>query len=481
MGLSSWRDILRQVASATLRPDQLGSVFHLLQNAGSEYDVADVVAQLVGRPLVERQIIVLLRAEQARISASGGLHELTTLLRTVGKNGIVTTNWDTLLPRITGYQPLTWPTDAEALASAMRQGEGFVLYLHGNLDNPPLVITRSDCERQAKSFEKSLFRLETVLAVHMLTVIGSSFPDEHLNQLYIAASRIAGQNSRLRVVLMRADDARAFRRTHPSLAIGTTEVTYADYAGFLDALRDVASRCDTSARIAEIASIRPNDEGRLFEIVSAQPYNFSSSSNLRERYLESVDPSALLDTSAKIILSASRDSVTSGLLATMLSTVTDSWRADPSLLIELARFSDRALDSEPALIGIVEPLVFAIARHNMRQQHAKYLRTVMHDQDWRIADISRMGQYYEDTETQIRAMKRHNADQRRDGILRANDIVRLMNMLTFVDAPVAERDIIQLLDASIETLRSGGQDTLAKQARAEVDIIQKRKLRRAHG
>jgi hypothetical protein len=76
----------------------------------------------------------------------------------------------TLLPKITHYESLLWPADSTKFSGALREGRPFVLYLHGNVDTPPLVITHDDCARQAQTFRDNELRLETTLAAHTLTV-----------------------------------------------------------------------------------------------------------------------------------------------------------------------------------------------------------------------------------------------------------------------------------------------------------------------
>ena len=481
LGISSWRTLIERTAREEASPTDAGWIIDLLRNPGQEYKAANELARVLGRDRLEARLIRIVREEQERVCGSAEIHRFTSLLRAVGSAGIVTTNWDTLLPKMTGYESLLWPADSTKFAGALREARPFVLYLHGNIDAPPLVITHDDCASQAKTFQENEFRFETTLAIHTLTVIGSSYPDDHLNQLYAAASRIAGHNSRLRVSLMTADGAQAFHRAHPLLAKGTGRVTYDDYSDFFEALRSVAATCDPSEKLLGLADVNPKNVPGLYEIVSLQPYSFRSVSQLQDAYLDSANsatPADLLNASADILLDASstRDRVTAGLLATLLSRTSDFWTPSSALLAELGKLCESILNDDPTMIGVVEPLVFALACHDRRDQHRKYIATVLHDQMWRVADISRIGEYYEDRLTQLKAMKRHLSDKRRGGLLGANDIVRLLNLLRIVDHGRPFEEVTRMVQTAVSVLYAAGEDTLAKHATEERDrIVKERK------
>lgn len=472
LGISSWTSLLRRVAYSCLPPDRADSVCNLLNVSGQQYEAADELARLLGRPTLEAQVIAIIREDQDRVLDSTPYWRYTGMLRALGSAGIITTNWDKLLPRITGYEQLVWPNDSTTLAAFLSKNRPFVLYLHGNIDNPPLVITRDDCSRQAETFQQTAFRLETMLAANTLNVVGSSYPDAHLNQLYAAASRMAGHNSRLRVTLFTADGARRFRSDHPDLAKGTVLVNYREYADLPDALRQLAASCDTSERLVGIQHLSASDAAGLYDIVSVQPYSFVSTFNLRKEVIDS-RRADLCDASAMLLLddTAFRDRVTAGLLATLLSTTGDIWRHSPPVLDALETRSRTMLGSDPNCIGIVEPLVFALARHGRRERHHTYITTVVHDSDWRVADIARIGEYYEDRYTQVAAMKRHLADRQQDGLLGANDITRLLNLLAVVDDRNALEEVKQLTNSAIDVLYRAGEETLAKRAGEDRDRI----------
>jgi hypothetical protein len=197
---------------------------------------------------------------------------------------------------------------------------------------------------------------------------------------------------------MTADGARVFQRDHTLLAKGTLRVTYDGYSDFFEALRAVASTCDPSERVLGLACLDPKDVAGLYEIVSLQPYSFRSVSNLQDAYRDPVNaarPADLLDASVNILLDDSRmhDRVTAGLLTTLLSRATDLWAPSSALLDRLERLCESILKRDPSMVGVVEPLVFALACHSRGYQHRQYIRTVLHDQTWRVAYISGVGEY----------------------------------------------------------------------------------------
>jgi hypothetical protein len=177
-------------------------------------------------------------------------------------------------------------------------------------------------------------------------------------------------------------------------------------------------------------------------------------------------PAELLDTSAKILAEVSRtdDPHTAGLLATLLSRTPDVWKPSAKMLAKLEQVCSDLLDGDPNMIGVVEPLVFALACHNRRAQHRKYLETVLCNDAWRTEDISRIGEYYEDRWTQVEAMRRHLKDKQRSGLLGANDICRLLNLLRIVEPKLAVDTVLPMLQEAIEIIQTAGEETLAKHA-----------------
>jgi hypothetical protein len=473
MGMHSWSHLLRTIAEHNLKSAKKSDLLELLAKPGNEYHAADYLSRIIGRGLLEQEFVSLIHQRQEEISKTD-LIELGGIIGGMGLTGIVTTNWDTLLTKITAnFYPLVWPRDIKQLTSALRNDEPFVLYLHGNIDNRPLVITSEDCQRQAATFANSNLKSDNLFATHYLGVVGYSFPDPHIEQALKLASELAGPSTDIRVVLMKKEEAEKFRQNKPLLAQGSIVEEYKDYANFREALVDLKDRFEPSGQIALIPY--HNDPIILRGIISKQTFNYGTTTEMREAYLQSPYVSELLDFSAEYLLDSRnlRDINTCGILAVMLSVdfLNTLWKPNDSLLRALNDWCSSELSAQnTSLVGVVEPLVFALVQKGFRATHVKYLDAVITNPEWRVADTYHIGSYYEQRAiTQIGAIDRHIRDRR--GLLRANDVTRLLNFLEIEAIESAEKNIVPLLCKSIRALHSGGEKHLAKTVKESMERI----------
>ena len=410
LGMPSWTSIFRQIAKESLDLSGASTINHMLSVPGHEYQAADTLCDLLGnRATLEAKTIALIRDEQARIVGRQDLHNFTSPIRGLGSSGIITTNWDMLLPAITNFKPLIWPRDIVGLTEALRLGIGFVLYLHGNIENPPLVITTRDSKQQAMTLDAARFKLDAMLAAYLMTVIGFGFPDDYINDMLSAASLIAGDSKRVRVVLYKVGDKPEFPIAHPKVASGSILQAYEAYEDFRHVLVAMAGEYDRSGEIAGIPDLNPSDTSGLFDIVSHQKYSFDSIHAIRKEFDSSDRSMQLYESSANLILEAKdlAGNEAGGLLATLLSTAWRRWRPKPSTLDALEDLCSRTIGDDPKMVGVFEPLVFALATHGRPRQHGNYIRTVLKNTLWRAADVSRVEDYYQSQSAQVSALARH--------------------------------------------------------------------------
>ncbi|HAB50616.1 MAG TPA: hypothetical protein DCE80_00305, partial [Ignavibacteriales bacterium] len=443
-----------------------------------EYDAAEYLQGIIGRESLENRIIILLNRFQEKISKKLNLAEWMALIAKMGLSGIITTNWDTLLSKITGFKQIHWPEQRGDFLAALKNNEPFVLYLHGSVDRKPLVITHQDKVAAQKKFEEYKSLLAVILSIHYLIILGYSFPDEHINEVFTFASNLAGPHSQLRIILTKQADKDKYYRDVPKVHAGSTTIEYKEYRAFKEAFIDLTAQCDPSSRLILIPKVTSIDS--LYDIVALQSFEYNTTSLMRTLYTnKSSNKRLLLNMSAEFIIENNlKDARSCGLFATVLNTISEHWEANRHLLTKLNQICNKALAQEDStLSGIIEPLSFALALKGLPSAHKKYLRTVVYDNTWRAAQIKQSHHYYGSIKTQIDAIMRHLNDTRRKGkLVEANDIVRLLTL--FATEPKDVAFVVQgLLLSSLNALYAAGEKSYATRIKNEVrKIAQKRDL-----
>lgn len=113
----------------------------------------------------------------------------------------------------------------------------------------------------------------------------------------------------------------------------------------------------------------------------------------------------------------------------------------------------------------MNPLAFAIAAQGRPDAHRKVLEGLIGDPKWRRADAARIRDYYGNVGIEIAAILRHWKDPFRKGLLRANDVARLINLLLSGDKTLtshfARRTLLDLLAENAKVLSDSGARDLA--------------------
>jgi hypothetical protein len=120
-----------------------------------------------------------------------------------------------------------------------------------------------------------------------------------------------------------------------------------------------------------------------------------------------------------------------GIGATLLSTNLDLWKPPRNVFPKLKQLYRRALDGgHVEFVPAVEPLAFAIASQGDLALYRRFLQLVIEEQPWRHADSQRIEAYYGSHLVEIESIERHIKDPRRTNMRRANDVARLVHLLS---------------------------------------------------
>jgi flavin-binding protein dodecin len=206
---------------------------------------------------------------------------------------------------------------------------------------------------------------------------------------------------------------------------------------------------------------------KMFEIVGAQPYSFTTTSAIREALRRAGQPSRLLDLASEVIPEIwDTHPNAAGILSTLLSTAVDVWQPTHSVLEKLRQLCDTAIQAgDWTQVASAEPLAFALGAKGHPEVHRRLLERLIEDRHWREADAARIRKYYGTIGVEIAAIVRHWHDPLREGLLRANDVARLIDLLLSGDEtlakPFAKHTLLDLLEQHALVLADCGEVELA--------------------
>lgn len=207
---------------------------------------------------------------------------------------------------------------------------------------------------------------------------------------------------------------------------------------------------------------------KLFEVIAPQTYTFPTTSALRDVLRSAEKPSCLIDLASEVIVGTwdSHPNV-AGILSTLLSNNIEYWKPTPVVLGKLEQLCKSAIEGDEwTRVAMVEPLAFAVAAQGCPDAHRKILERLIEDTKWRDADAARIRYYYGGVGIEIAAIIRHWKDPFRNGLLRANDVARLIDLLLSSDkiltSPFARQTLLNLLAEQAKVLSDAGALNLAQ-------------------
>jgi hypothetical protein len=216
---------------------------------------------------------------------------------------------------------------------------------------------------------------------------------------------------------------------------------------------------------------------KLFQVLAPQDYTFSTTFGLRDLLRGSETPSQLLDLASEVVIGTwnSHPNV-AGILSTLLSNNIDYWKPTRPVLDQLEQLCQAAIKSnEWTRVACVEPLAFAVAAQGRADVHRKLLERLVGDPKWRATDAKRTRQYYGSRGVAIAAIFRHWKDSFRNGLLQANDVPRLVDLLLSSDVilagPTVREALLQLLLKHAQVLYDSGAHQLARSVNDFIEAI----------
>ena len=217
---------------------------------------------------------------------------------------------------------------------------------------------------------------------------------------------------------------------------------------------------------------------KLFEIISPQTYTRTTTSSLRDLLSLSNHPSQILDLASEVIIATweSYPNI-SGILSTILSNSINLWNPSPSTISKLQDLCKKAIKSNDwSQVAAVEPLAFAISGKGHPNVHRNVLDRLIGSSSWREADAARINKYYGNIGNEIAAIIRHWNDQSRNGLLKANDTARLIDLLLsnneILKSGFGRLSLINLLQNHAIVLKNSGEPELAKKVMEFVSAFQ---------
>jgi len=460
LGMYSWERLFKIIAKNLTVENRVD----ILLRGGDAYAAADLLSAHLGRRILENRIRKLIRTQQQSISKQLANSWIVPLSRIASRGGIITTNWDTLLTDITGWDALHWPHDRARFIAALKASKPFVLFLHGNVQKKyALVVTQSDRVKVAKMLERSENDLSKIMAIHDTVVLGFGFRDPHVENLFLAAERFSGDSNRL-LVFIKDSEVAGFKATHSRLARRYKAQPFPDYDALHSCVTRLASVCDPTASLLRLPDVLARAD--FFDIVSNQPYGFRTAERLRTDIKKHP---RMLDWSAEYLMQNKWTDRHAGTFAVVLSGLMNRWSTTSKVEQKLDQRCRAALN-DPAQIGVLEPVAFGLAYKRLPAHQAAFLKAVVQEPVMRRAHVQQTIEYYAEAVEQVGAIKRHMADARRNGIMRANDTGRLLTLLECERSDVIV-PVLPLLDRSVRVLEHEGEYDLAYYAKREINRI----------
>jgi hypothetical protein len=185
----------------------------------------------------------------------------------------------------------------------------------------------------------------------------------------------------------------------------------------------------------------------------------------------------VLDLASEVIIGSweSHPSV-AGILATLLSLNIDLWQPSSAVMSKLQDMCAKAINLDDwTQVAAIEPLAFAISGKGHPTVHRNVLERLISSAHWRDADAVRTRQYYGTIGNEIASIFRHWNDQFRTGLLKANDVARLIDVLLssneVLQAGPGRRSLLNLLENHALVLRDAGETQLAQAAMEFVQAL----------
>jgi hypothetical protein len=204
----------------------------------------------------------------------------------------------------------------------------------------------------------------------------------------------------------------------------------------------------------------------VFEALNSQPYRYETLAAARSILRESENRTQVLEWSADLVAEIwPTHSDVAGSVSVLLSNNLEDWHPTTQSLDRLDEISHTAISLEDwSQVGWLEPLTFALGAKGRLQLFEQRLSRFIEDPNWRIADAKRTDEYYAGGDRVIASIFRHWRDPFRRGVLRANDVSRIISVLVSEGQVLsldAQRKLLGLLEDHAQLLKLVGASEVA--------------------
>jgi len=230
-----------------------------------------------------------------------------------------------------------------------------------------------------------------------------------------------------------------------------------------------------TARLVELPEVSNTYE--LLDIVRPQTYDFGTTFEIRQQIRLARDPGRLLDLISNLAVelwgSVTDDVV--NILVVLLSCNLATWHPQEPTLAKLDSLCriEIANDHWPH-VSAVEPLAFAIGAKGYQQTHRSMLQRIVESEHWQKAQVEQSERYYGGSGKQLSAILRHTRDPFRKDLLLANDVARLMHLLSKPTPDLRRtgtaKKAIQLLQMSADVLFQFGEPQLSRKVSNVIEL-----------
>lgn len=214
--------------------------------------------------------------------------------------------------------------------------------------------------------------------------------------------------------------------------------------------------------------------GKLLDLLNLETYDFTTALKLQNMLPLSPSYQRLLGLVPDVIIHTwDTHPNVAGLLATLLCNVSDHWHPTERVMAKLDELCIMALNADDwTRVASVEPLAFALGAQGRTDTQRKVLDRIVSGTQWRERDIVRVKEYYGDAGVELGAIVSHWNDPLRQGLLKANDVGRLMDLVLSNDRTLVQsggKD--KLLDFLLDHARVLAANGATEAARTVADFV----------
>lgn len=170
---------------------------------------------------------------------------------------------------------------------------------------------------------------------------------------------------------------------------------------------------------------------KLVDIIRPQAYSYQNALTLHDLLVDSPFRERILELIPEVIIHTwDCHPDIAGLLATLLCNIIELWHPSSSVMTKLDELCGKALRADDwTRVASVEPLGFALAAQGRSETQKRVLERIVSPSHWRERDIARVKKYYGGVGVELGAIMSHWRDPLRKGLLQANDVGRLMDVI----------------------------------------------------